>query len=140
MFATKLNSVSLSLVAVAALLISARPSTAQPPPGGIKMWPWNVQGASQVAPRAAQPQQEVRNPLPQRSALISGPLNVVVTIPANAASSEYVTLRGPDGKVRKVPLEGGREAIAVREFTVHPGEKLTLTLMPSSQPAKSGER
>jgi hypothetical protein len=123
-------------VAAAALLLAAGPAPAQPP-GSSKLWPWNVRGASQ-APAVARttPSSAVRQSSSSQRATAVHSLNVVVTIPAGALSPEFVTLQGPDGKVRTFPLEGGREAIVVREVTLGPGERLTINLTPSATPRK----
>jgi hypothetical protein len=41
----------------------------------------------------------------------------------------YVTVRGPDGELRRFPLEGGREAIQTRQIVVRPGESATLQIV-----------
>ncbi len=38
----------------------------------------------------------------------------------------YVNLRGPDGQVRRFPVEGGAASIQTRQVTLHPGESLSL--------------
>jgi hypothetical protein len=128
-------------VAVAALLLAAGPASAQqpgygPPPGASKLWPWNVQGASQVvaAPRPAAP---VIPPAAYRTPVFlpprwDGSLMVTVTgtapapATATAAAPPTVNLRGPDGVVRSFPLEGGPEAIQRREVIVRPGESASI--------------
>jgi hypothetical protein len=51
---------------------------------------------------------------------------VVVAQAQPAPAPMYVAIRGPDGQVRRFPVEGGREAIQVRQVVLHPGESLTL--------------
>jgi hypothetical protein len=61
-------------------------------------------------------------PMPQPAAF-----SVVVTIPVEPPSKPfYVDLRGPDGRVRRFPVEGGRAAIRYRQVVLHPGETLTI--------------
>jgi hypothetical protein len=57
-------------------------------------------------------------------------LSVVVTpAPRPAVAPYYVDLRGPDGQVRRFPVEGGRAAIQAPPVVVlRPGETLTLRL------------
>jgi hypothetical protein len=53
--------------------------------------------------------------------------SVVLTVPAPAAADAvYVDLRGPDGQVRRFPLEGGRAAIQVQEVVLRPGSSVTI--------------
>jgi hypothetical protein len=119
-------------VAAAALLLAAGPAAAQPL-GSSKLWPWNVQGASQTpAVARTTPPSAVRQPSSSQRATS---INVVVSIPG-ALSPEFVSLQGPDGKVRTFPVEGGRQAIVVREVTLVRGERVTINLTPSVTPRK----
>jgi hypothetical protein len=53
--------------------------------------------------------------------------SAVVNMPVEPPSKPfYVDLRGPDGRVRRFPVEGGRSAIRYRQVVLHPGEKLTI--------------
>jgi hypothetical protein len=57
--------------------------------------------------------------------------SVVVTLPVQPPSKPfYVDLRGPNGQVRRFPVEGGRAAIQYRQVTVRPGEMLTIHWIP----------
>lgn len=57
----------------------------------------------------------------------AGGVSVAVTIPAQPAKKPlYVNLRGPDGRVRRFLVEGGRAAIQYRRVVLHPGESLTI--------------
>ena len=38
----------------------------------------------------------------------------------------FVTLRGPDGQLRRFPVEGGREAIEYEQFVLRPGQSVTI--------------
>jgi hypothetical protein len=54
-------------------------------------------------------------------------ISVVVTAPNQPAKAPaYVDLRGPDGKVRRFPVEGGQAAIQTRQLVLHAGQSLTL--------------
>jgi hypothetical protein len=54
-------------------------------------------------------------------------ISVAVQPPARAAAERvYVDLRGPDGQLRRFPVEGGRDAIQARQVVLHPGESLTV--------------
>jgi hypothetical protein len=54
-------------------------------------------------------------------------VSVLVTMPVRAAKeSVYVDLRGPDGQVRRFPVEGGREAIRYQQVVLQPGQSLTI--------------
>ncbi len=120
-------------LASAALLLAAGPAAAQIP-GSSKLWPWNVQGTNQTpAVARTTPPSAVRQPSSSQQAVHS--INVVVSIPG-VLSSEFLTLQGPDGKVRAFPVEGGRHAIVVREVTLTPGERVTINLTPSVTPGK----
>jgi hypothetical protein len=121
--------------AAAALLLAAGPAAAQPL-GSSKLWPWNVQGASQTpAVARTTPSSAVRQPSFSQPATAVHSINVVVSIPA-AVSSEFVSLQGPDGKVRTFPVEGGRQAIVVREVTLARGERVTINLTLPATPRK----
>ena len=43
-----------------------------------------------------------------------------------AAEPVYVGIRGPDGQLRRFPVEGGRAAIQYRQVVLHPGDSLTI--------------
>jgi hypothetical protein len=56
-----------------------------------------------------------------------GAVSVVLTVPAPPpADVVYVDIRGPDGQVRRFPLEGGRAAIQVQEVVLRPGGSVTI--------------
>jgi hypothetical protein len=62
-------------------------------------------------------------PAPPRPAAFS----VVVNMPVQPPSKPfYVDLRGPDGQVRRFPVEGGRAAIRYRQVVLQPGQSLTI--------------
>jgi len=56
---------------------------------------------------------------------------IVVEPPRPATEPLTVGLRGPDGKVRRFPVEGGREAIQVRSVTLRAGESVTILWTPA---------
>ena len=54
-------------------------------------------------------------------------VSVAVTPPQAAKEVVYVNLRGPDGQVRRFPVEGGREAIQSPQVIVlRPGATVTV--------------
>jgi hypothetical protein len=54
-------------------------------------------------------------------------VSVVVTPPRAAKEVLYVNLRGPDGQVRRFPVEGGRDAIQSPQVIVlRPGATVTV--------------
>jgi hypothetical protein len=54
-------------------------------------------------------------------------VSVAVTPPQAAKEVVYVNLRGPDGQVRRFPVEGGREAIQTPQVIVlRPGATVTV--------------
>jgi hypothetical protein len=54
-------------------------------------------------------------------------VSVAVTLPQTAKKVVYVNLRGPDGQVRRFPVEGGREAIQSPQVIVlRPGATVTV--------------
>ena len=56
-------------------------------------------------------------------------LSVVATKAAQPANERaFVDLRGPDGQVRRFPVEGGPEAIEVSRLVLRPGQTLTIHL------------
>jgi hypothetical protein len=57
-------------------------------------------------------------------------ISVAVATPSQPATAPtYVDLRGPDGQVRRFPVEGGRAAIQYRQVVLRPGESLTIHWM-----------
>jgi hypothetical protein len=55
---------------------------------------------------------------------------VAVTTPSKPATEQmFVNLRGPDGKLRRFPIEGGREAIQSPTVVVlRPGQSVTIQM------------
>jgi hypothetical protein len=78
-----------------------------------------------AAPPAAQPPRTVV----VRPAPAPEPLQVVVSVPAQPPRV-FVDIRGPDGKMRRFPLEGGAAAIQRQEVVVRAGETATITVVP----------
>jgi hypothetical protein len=56
---------------------------------------------------------------------------VVTTAPQPATEPAYVDLRGPDGQVRRFPVEGGRATIQYRPTYLRPGDMLTIHWTPA---------
>jgi hypothetical protein len=57
-------------------------------------------------------------------------ISVAVTPPQTAQDQVYVNLRGPDGEVRRFPVEGGRAAIQSSPAVVlRPGQSVTIRWM-----------
>ena len=56
---------------------------------------------------------------------------IVVEAPRPATAPFTVDLRGPDGQVRRFPVEGGRETIKVQSVTVRPGQSVTILWTPT---------
>ena len=64
-----------------------------------------------------------------KAAMQSIVLSVVTTkAPQPANERAFVDLRGPDGQVRRFPVEGGPEAIEVSRLVLRPGQTLTIHL------------
>jgi hypothetical protein len=54
-------------------------------------------------------------------------LSFVVTAPTQPAKAPgSVTLRGPNGQVRRFSVEGGRNAIQYRQVVLRPGQSVTI--------------
>jgi hypothetical protein len=54
-------------------------------------------------------------------------VSVRVSIPGQPAKAPvYVTLRGPDGTMRRFLVEGGREAIQSSQVVLRPGQSMTI--------------
>jgi hypothetical protein len=59
-------------------------------------------------------------------------VSVVVQTPAPPAKEPLeVDLVGPDGQVRRFPVEGGPAAIQYRRVVLRPGEAVTIHLAPA---------
>jgi hypothetical protein len=141
---------------VAALLVASQTASAAPPTAGYYTYRYGYNpgyygrtGGAPPSPYAATPfagkTQSLAPswfvpagspaPAPLTAARPSGPaaaesggLTVVVKAPPQPAPLA-VNLRGPDGTVRRFPLEGGREAIQSREVIVHAGESATFRFL-----------
>ena len=53
-------------------------------------------------------------------------VSVVVMLSQAAKKPVYVNLRGPDGRVRRFLVEGGRAAIEDRQVVLRPGQSVTI--------------
>ncbi len=68
---------------------------------------------------------------PPASAPVARWNSVSATVTMKAAPQPfYVTLRGPDGTLRRYPVEGGRASIRYTQVRVQPGQSLTIHLAP----------
>jgi hypothetical protein len=78
--------------------------------------------------RAAPPPPAPSQPAPVSVARVAPVVVSVVVTPAPRPAVEPVTVavRGPDGQVRRFPVEGGRAAIRTREVILRPGEAVTI--------------
>ncbi|MFO0927501.1 MAG: hypothetical protein U0736_10745 [Gemmataceae bacterium] len=47
------------------------------------------------------------------------------------AEASTIAIRGPDGEVRRFPLEGGPSSIVVRQYTITPGQAVTVQVVPT---------
>jgi hypothetical protein len=112
MFWRKAPSVKASLLSAAALLLLSAPARA---------------GKSSTAPTwPTPPTPHVVAPV-ARAAAAAVIVSVAVTPPRAAKEVVYVNLRGPDGVVRRFPVEGGREAIRSSQVIVlRPGASVTV--------------
>lgn len=57
--------------------------------------------------------------------------------PAPAPVPYAIAIRSPDGEVRRYPVEGGRSAIVVRQYTLTPGQAITVHVQPAAPAAPS---
>src|SRR5262249_57660651 len=53
-------------------------------------------------------------------------VSVVVMLSQAAKKPVYVNLRGPDGRVRRFLVEGGRAALEDRQVVLRPGQSVTI--------------
>lgn len=60
----------------------------------------------------------------------AAPIQVTIMLPPTAQplepSGATVAIKGPDGKIRNFPVEGGRKTLESRVIVVHPGERATI--------------
>jgi hypothetical protein len=88
--------------------------------------PQVMAGPRVVAGRATTPPKPAPVPV-ARAVRPAVTISVVVTAPAQPAKAPaYVDLRGPDGKVRRFPVEGGQAAIQTRQLVLRAGQSITL--------------
>ena len=45
-----------------------------------------------------------------------------------STTKTFVDLRGPDGQIRRFPVEGGPEVIEVRRLVLRPGDSVTIQI------------
>jgi hypothetical protein len=131
----------LSGLAVAAALLVVGPAAAQPPtlriPPDARGYQTVLATQEYLRTLAAVPARGVTPPSAVASAPSpyrpAAPTAVEVTVtgppPAPEAAPVYVTIRGPDGELRRFPLEGGREALQSRVIVVRPGESATIPIV-----------
>jgi hypothetical protein len=68
-------------------------------------------------------------------------VSVAVTVaPQPATGSIQVNLRGPDGQLRRFPLEGGREAIEYEQIVLRPGQSVTIRWVAAKPRSGQGPR
>jgi len=79
---------------------------------------------------AAQPQPAATPPV--RTAMLPLTVSIMIAAPSTSMLEEaYVSLRGPDGQLRRFPVEGGHAAIHYRQTILRPGESLTVLWTPA---------
>ncbi len=82
--------------------------------------------AGRQAPAPSQPA-----PMPVGRVVSPVTISLVPLAPTRSASEPaYVNLRGPDGQVRRFPVEGGTAELAGRVVVLRPGDSLTIFWMP----------
>jgi hypothetical protein len=59
-----------------------------------------------------------------------GNMSATVTVPQQARPY-YVRLRGPDGKMRRFPVQGGPASIQYTTVVVRPGQSVTISYTPA---------
>jgi hypothetical protein len=59
-----------------------------------------------------------------------GSVSATVAVP-QPARPYYVRLRGPDGKIRRFPVEGGPASIQYTQVVVRPGQSVTISYAPA---------
>jgi hypothetical protein len=94
-----------------------------------------VVGAPRVlaGPHVRAGQQTTPRPQPAPVVVVrpAAPVTISLT-PAAPAPAEsgaaYISLRGPDGQVRRFAVEGGAAEVSARVIVLRPGESLTIQL------------
>lgn len=62
---------------------------------------------------------------------VQAPVRTEVVRSAPAAPAPYsIAIRGPDGDLRRYPVEGGPSSVVVRQYTVQPGQAITVYVNP----------
>jgi hypothetical protein len=110
-----------ALLAVASLLAASEVLAG----GGVRT------GAGWSSPQLSGSPSRQSQPVPAAQARIGQqPVTVAVGVAAApsqpATESAYVNLRGPDGQVRRFPLEGGRAAIRPSQVIIYAGQSVTI--------------
>lgn len=82
------------------------------------------------------PQTVTRTPVyrPAPSAMqviVQAPVRTEGARSAPAVPAPYsIAIRGPDGELRRYPVEGGPSSVVVRQYTVQPGQAITVYVNP----------
>ena len=106
------QSVQAALLSAAALLLLSAPARA---------------GKQSTAPTWPPPSNHRTTATVVQATAAPVTVSVEVTPPQAAKEVMYVNLRGPDGQVRRFPVEGGREAIQSPQVIVlRPGASVTV--------------
>jgi hypothetical protein len=82
------------------------------------------------SPRPAPRPQPTAAPLARTASATLMSATVSVPVPPEPAET-LVDLRGPDGQVRRFPVEGGLATIQYRQVVLRPGETLVIRWTPS---------
>lgn len=148
MFSSRISCLIASGVAVSALLMAVQPAAAQPmPPGGSKLWPWNVMGYQgyREPPLTAKPKDPNAAPvaptryqvsitiLPQQNPdeYYSSRAMMMAHLPENAQiwfEDKETTTKGMMREFVSPPLTPGKNYVyTVRVDWVEDGQKVTQT-------------
>jgi len=140
----KVTRTLVSLSAVACLLLAALPAMAQTPRIRPDARGFETTRMIQNAMRTQVSRTQAPSPViptPTYRPSSSGAVGVTVDVPTVtetvSAPGAYITIRGPDGELRRFPLARGVEVQYRRQqFVLRPGESTTIRVTPSPAPAR----
>ncbi len=70
-------------------------------------------------------------PVPVVRVIPSTTISVTTSTPTQGNNdAAYINLRGPDGQLRRFPVEGGAAQMASRVIVLRPGQSLTIVYLP----------
>jgi hypothetical protein len=124
---------------VALVALFAGPARAQPRQSDLKGFALQ-QSIQKQQQQAARPESRPPAAAPARGtdtpAAPATEVHIAIAVPASPNPPAAIAIRGPDGEVRRFPVEGGQAALRSTVIVVRPGDRVTVQLIPAAAPKK----